>query len=98
VPGDVESEDGEDEDPDLLEQASSDDDDEHIGGSWSQDGAEWATASTISPETIERVQREQQLQREDQQEQERQQRLQSKPDICTCNKCGAKACVPCDHP
>jgi hypothetical protein len=103
VRGDVESEDGEDEDPDQLEQASSYDDDKHIGGSWSQDGAEWPTGS-IPPETIERVQREQleqleqQLQREEQQEQERQQRLQSKPDICKCNKCGAKACVPCDRP
>jgi hypothetical protein len=144
VRGDVESEDGEDEDPDLLEQASSDDDDEHIGGSWSQDGAESEaepemiarferdlqqmleqhqqqedqeqqerqqasseasseSSPEASPETIERIQHgvqqmREQLQREKQQEQERQQRLQSKPDICKCNKCDAKACVPCDRP
>lgn len=139
MPGNVESEDGEDEDPDQVEQDSSDD--EHIGGSWSQDGAESEAEPEMiarferdlqqmleqhqqredqeqqesssessseaspetSPETIERIrhrvqQMREQLQREKQQEQERQQRLQFKPDICKCNKCGAKACVPCDRP
>lgn len=103
VPGKVEVE-SEDDDYKIPDPASSDDD-QRGGGSWSQDGAEWAT-TVISPETIERLQREEQhrreqeLQQEEQEEQERQERLRSnpRPDIFKCEKCGAKACVPCDRP
>jgi hypothetical protein len=48
-------------------------------------------------------QQQQHQQQEEPREREKQQQLLSNPtppksDICKCNKCGAKACVPCDRP
>jgi len=115
----VEVEDHDDGGPGSSELAdeSEDEVEHHVGGSWSQDGADWAT-NTWSLEEIQQQieQREQQREQKEQekiqkeqeklqkrQERQKQRDLQHKPsprqaDICTCNACGAKACVPCDRP